>query len=203
MIQHIWFNFTDTLCAINPKKLVEIRNKAYSEIVGRPISVELEEETGVLREKYGSHANLFYALGKSSSYWSDLVQNYKPEELYTLTQNNLPEILQQIKAKVPISLFSNIDPLKILDFYGISSNYFEHIIKAGMVKEPKPHLEGFYKLIEMTNLSAENILYIGDLLNKDILPAKKVGLKTGLMWDISTEADYNFKNFEEILTILL
>jgi FMN phosphatase YigB (HAD superfamily) len=70
-----------------------------------------------------------------------------------------------------------------------------------MIKEPKPALEGFYKMIGLTREPAENILYIGDSLEKDIRPAKQVGLKTGLIWSQSNEADYSFKKFDDVLSL--
>ena len=36
-------------------------------------------------------------------------------------------------------------------------------------------------------------------LEKDILPAQAVGMKTGIVWSTSPKADYSFLRFEEIL----
>lgn len=78
---------------------------------------------------------------------------------------------------------------------------FTHVISAGMIKEPKPALDGYYKMIEFSVLPPNEILYIGDDVGKDVLPAKQVGILTGLMWSKSDEADYCFGGFEEILNI--
>lgn len=71
-----------------------------------------------------------------------------------------------------------------------------------MLTEPKPALEGFYKMVELSNVPAAEILYIGDDIGKDIRPAKQVGVQAGLMWKQSEEADYSFVNFEDIFKIL-
>ncbi len=71
-----------------------------------------------------------------------------------------------------------------------------------MLERPKPALDGFYKIIELSKISAKEILYIGDNIEKDIKPAKQVGLLTGLIWQKSDEANYSFEKFEDILKIL-
>ena len=72
-----------------------------------------------------------------------------------------------------------------------------------MVKEPKPNLEGFNKMIELSKEQPQNLLYVGDSIEKDIRPAKQVGIKTCLVWEKSTEADYSIMKFEELLTIFI
>jgi FMN phosphatase YigB (HAD superfamily) len=56
-------------------------------------------------------------------------------------------------------------------------------------------------MIELSKIPAQEILYIGDDVGKDVKPAKQVGVKAGLMWKKSDEADYSFENFEDILDI--
>ena len=90
----------------------------------------------------------------------------------------------------------------MLPSLGIDVSFFTHIISSGMFKKPKPALDGFYKLVELSKLPAKEILYIGDSVGKDILPAKQVGIKTGLMWKQSDEADYSFGSFKDILEII-
>ena len=85
---------------------------------------------------------------------------------------------------------------------GIKLSWFVHILSASMLKEPKPALEGFYKMIELTGLPADEILYIGDHVEKDVRPAKRVGMRAGIVWKTSDEADFSFKTFDEILVFL-
>lgn len=110
--------------------------------------------------------------------------------------------MQQLRQKIPILIFSNLRLDTILPALHIAPAWFTYIISSGMVKDPKPALEGFYKMIELSSLPAEEILYIGDHVEKDVLPAKKVGVKTGIMWKQSDKADYSFNTFESILDIL-
>ena len=70
------------------------------------------------------------------------------------------------------------------------------------VKKPKPALDGFRLVIELSKLPPENILFIGDSVEKEVLPAKSLGILTGLIWSFSPEADYCFNSFQEILELV-
>ena len=54
-------------------------------------------------------------------------------------------------------------------------------------------------MVELSGIPVHEILYIGDDMKKDILPAKKVGMKTGILWTASADAGYSFLHFEEII----
>ena len=124
---------------------------------------------------------MFRLLGLPTKYWSDRVNSVDPGELYQLADNRIPEMLKTIRAVVPISLFSNIHLGNVLPALGIDPGLFTHIMNAGMVKEPKPALEDFYKMIELSRLPPNEILYIGDHVAKDVYPAKQVGIQAGLV----------------------
>ena len=199
MIKHIWFDFSETIGVIKRDAHNKLRYETYAGIVDKSVTPELIEEYEKLYEQH-QHSNsaVFRSLGMPAGYWSDHLSG---SELHSLVDNKIPEILEKLKEIVPISIFSNINLDKVLPTFHIDPKLFTHILSSSMVKEPKPALEGFYKIIELSKLPPEEILYIGDHIGKDILPAKKVGLKAGLIWSSSPEADYNFKNFSEILDI--
>ena len=196
MIKHIWFDFSETIATIHKARHDKLRHDSYSSVTGKPLTPELIEEFEKLSAKYPrSNSAMFRSLGMLANYWSDQVNSVNPKELYYLVDDNIPEVLNKLSKIVPISIFSNLNLKKVLPVLNIDSKLFSHILSSEMLKEPKPALEGFYKMIELSNLKPEEILYIGDHLVKDILPAKKVGLKTGLIFSFSDQADYNFKNF--------
>jgi len=202
-IKHIWFDFSETVAFLKKERHDRLRYETYSQVIGKPLSDELITEYESLYKKFNhSNAAIFRSLGKPPSFWSEHVNAVEPSELYELADKNIPTVLENIRKLVPISVFSNIQLRKILPSLHINPEWFTHIVDAGMIKEPKPALDGFYKMIELSNLSPEQILYIGDDVGKDVLPAKKVGMKTGLMWKKSDEADYSFNNFQDILGVL-
>ncbi len=203
MIKHVWFDFSETLASLIKEKNDQLRYATYSEVTHKPITPALIAEYENLYQK-NSHSNaaIFRSLGLSANYWSDRVNLIAPHELYKLMDDRIPKILQEIKVLIPISIFSNIKVDRILPALGIDPSWFIHILSASMIKEPKPALEGFYKMIELSGLPPQEILYIGDHVEKDIRPAKQVGIQTGLLWSQSSEADYCFKTFPDIFSFL-
>ena len=114
--------------------------------------------------------------------------------------------LKSIKEKVPISLFTNIRPVKtkhMLKKLGIPINYFNYILSGDDVTERKPHLEGFYKIVSFSALPANKIMYVGDRIDVDIKPARQVGMITCLIWSSSQEADYSAPTFNDLKRIVL
>lgn len=199
-VKHIWFDFSETIANINKEEHDRLKYSAYAEVAGRPVDDELKKD---FDEQYKTHnnsiADMFYSLGKLSGWWSDQVATIDPSKLYKLAEDDIPQLLLEIRKHVPISIFSNINLDEPLSALGIDAAWFDHILSSGMVGRPKPALDGFYKIVELSKVEPSQILYVGDHESKDILPAKKVGLQTGIIWNKSDKADYNFNSFQEIL----
>jgi HAD superfamily hydrolase (TIGR01549 family) len=206
-IKHIWFDLGETINIHSPeftKVYEDLRYGLYSEITDKPVDEDLKQEYLELYKKHGSNSVTFSALGKPVDFWQshfskiDKTQFYQPDERVYKT-------LERLKDIVPISLFSNIksdEIIRTLNLIKLDRDWFTYIINSDNIANRKPHPEGFYKIIEVSKLPASKILYVGDRVNVDILPAKSVGLKTCLVWGKSAEADYSFENFADILTIV-
>ncbi len=202
-IRHIWFDFSETIASLREERHNRLRYETYAEITGKEITPELIKEYEELYEQNKhSNAAIFRSLGKDSGFWSGRVNAVKAEELYTLAEPDIPEILETLSAKLPISIFSNIQLNNVLPALGIKTQWFTHILSSVELKQPKPALDGFYKMIELSKLPPEQILYIGDNVGKDVLPAQAAKIKAGLMFSDSDQADYCFSNFKEIERIL-
>jgi len=206
MIKHIWFDLEETLTRRTPefvKIWKELRYKTYAEATNKPLTDELCEEYEEMIKKHGSNSAVFRSLGLPSDYWHqkfatlDKVKYYKPNK-------EINNTLVELKEKVKLSIFTNVkteETMKILDIVEIDTSWFEYILTGDDVKERKPALDAFELMIKKSDLSASEILYVGDRLKVDILPARKVGIKTCLVWGKSDEADYSFKDFKDILNI--
>ncbi len=200
-IKHIWFDFSDTLASINEEH-DKFLYATYGEVVGKPVSSELIEEFKKIHKIHKSNSAVFTTgLGLPPSYRQEKIQSANFEKMYALKSEIIPEVLDALRKKVPISIFSNMKMDKLLPHIGIPLSWFTHFLCGSEFKNPKPALDGFYKLVEVTGIPAENILFIGDSVEKEMIPAKKVGIQTAIVWTKSTEADYSFKNFEDILCI--
>lgn len=114
------------------------------------------------------------------------------------TQTMIDEVFESCKY-LPWEVFEDIHYLETLNQYdlGICSNFnsglrplvkdlmpniaFKHIIISEDVGVAKPELE-FYKIaLKETGLKANEILYIGDSIKLDIIPALEVGFNVKLI----------------------
>ena len=83
----------------------------------------------------------------------------------------------------------------------IDYNWFTHVISGDDMKAQKPALDGFYRVIEKSGIPPKSILYVGDRVDVDILPANQLGLQTCLVYGQSSEANYSFVKFDELLSL--
>lgn len=119
----------------------------------------------------------------------------------------VPEIyntLDILRDSVKISLFTNAkleNTLRTLEVINIDSNWFTHVISGDDIKARKPALDGFYRVIEKSGIPPKSILYVGDRVDVDILPANQLGLQTCLVYGQSSEANYSFLKFDELLSL--
>ncbi|HEY4522056.1 MAG TPA: HAD family hydrolase [Candidatus Paceibacterota bacterium] len=196
-IRHLWFDFTDTIAAMDKTAFDDLIYSAYSEVVKKPVTDELVNEYKEQLGRHKSNSAIFTSLGMRAGYLSDKAQDRSG--LYHLTDPHVPKVIAQLKDLLPVSIFSNSRLDATLPTLDIQLGWFTHILGPDVVKNPKPALDGFHKMVELSNVPAEAILYIGDDVEKDLVPAKQVGMQTGLLWKESQEADYCFKDFSHIL----
>jgi len=125
-------------------------------------------------------------------------------EKYDKQDERVYDTLAKLKEIVPISVFTNAKPDRLqrtLKVIQVDPAWFTHTLTGDDVAQRKPALEGFHKMIELTGLPADQLLYVGDRVSADIIPAKQVGMKAALVWSADNEADYCFNSFDEILRL--
>lgn len=198
-IKHIWFDFSDTIAHIDRSVYNKILYSSYAKAVGEEVNEELKQEYSEALQKHKSNSAVFASLGFPADHLADCISVVDPKKLYTLADKNIPDIIKHLKGILPVSIFSNNKLGTILPALGIDTKWFTHILGPNDVKKPKPALDGFHKMVELSGVKPAEILYIGDDVHKDLLPAKKVGIITGLLWKKSDEADYCFKDFRAVL----
>ncbi len=198
-IKHIWFDFSDTIAHINREVYNAILYSSYAKAVRKENNEALKQEFAETLKKHKSNSAVFASLGLPAGHLADSIAVVDPHELYTLADENIPDVINHLKDRLPVSIFSNNKLNIILPALGIDTKWFTHILGPETVKNPKPALDGFHKMIELSKAKPSEILYIGDDVHKDLLPAKQVGIVTGLLWKESSKADYCFKNFQAIL----
>ena len=203
MFKHVWFDFAGTLYRETPlfnEAHDKLRYSTYAKIVGEQDMSKAEEEYKTLYKQYGTNAAVFRSLGKSSSFWQDTFDELNIEKLLQ-PDPIVAETVEQISQQLPVSIFSNFKKDQILSFLKhleIPATYFTHILDGDAITVRKPDLEGFRKMVELSGVPADQILYIGDRVVADIKPAKQVGMNTCLIYNESSEADYCVQSFGEL-----
>jgi len=92
---------------------------------------------------------------------------------------------------------------KTLKILGLEKGLFEPIITKEDVSNYKPSLEPFIKVMDILGAKAEECISIGDVDNSDIIPAKKLGMKTIFVWGKSKYADASVPTIYEVERLLV
>jgi HAD superfamily hydrolase (TIGR01549 family) len=207
MIRHIWFDVggtlyeeTSTFDAVHDA----LRYSTYADIVGEHDAERAKGSYGELYAQYGSNSAVFSSLGKPSDFWQNTFDSMNLADI--LTPNpTVSKTLEQLSNIMPVSLFTNFKPAKIenvLQLVGVRSDIFTNVISGDDVKKRKPDSEGFEKMVEVSGIPPNQLLYVGDRVDVDIKPAKAVGMLTCLIYQTSPEADYSILEFSELLSVV-
>ena len=119
----------------------------------------------------------------------------------------VPTLLKLKQKGLKLAIVSDAPRLKAwmrLTELGIA-DFFETVVAFGDVAEKKPSRLPFEKALKQLNVHPSEALMVGDNYSRDILGARKLGMKTcfakyGALED--GKADFVIKKFEEILRIV-
>lgn len=201
--QWLFFDVGSTL--INENKAYEARIK--SAIAGKDISYQefYDKMLSYFRKnkKGDIEALSFYGLERPA--WrTDL------ESLYPQTK----EILEQLRQEYKLGIIANQLPSleqRLKDF-GILE-YFDAIFSSADLGLAKPDPAIFRLALQKTNCLPHQAIMIGDRLDNDIVPAKRIGMKT--IWikqgfsslaqvkNLEERADWIVEKLTDLLPILL
>ncbi|MEI3788307.1 MULTISPECIES: HAD family hydrolase [unclassified Chryseobacterium] len=109
-------------------------------------------------------------------------------------------ILKELNIKKAV--LSNFNStLKNLTDQLIGENIFDEIIISENENCRKPSVDFYHLAIEKLGVNPENILYIGDSLKLDVIPAQKTGMNTLLIdrENIFPYAENRISSFKEII----
>ncbi len=128
------------------------------------------------------------------------------EKPYQFTESVLKELSK--KYKLGIIANQSVGSAQRLADWGIGK-YFDLVIASAEEGVEKPNPEMFKIALERANCLPENAVMVGDRIDNDILPAKKIGMKT--VWvkqgfarhqPESDVPDYTIQTLDEISSVI-
>lgn len=203
-ITNIWFDLEGTLLR-NTAYDYAIEDFAYQlflQVTEKQQTTESKKEFETLLKQHVRKSLLFAALGKDKKFYAHSFISSFSFESYVFPDKNVQEVISFLKQKkigIGIYTFLQREPLvKVLTLLGLNPADFT-LLSGDDVKNGKPDPEGFEKIVQLCGVPAQQILFVGDSEQKDIVPAKGVGMKTLFVYDHSLIADYSVIDFKELL----
>jgi phosphoglycolate phosphatase len=143
-------------------------------------------------------AKFFYNTEDFTIEQTKLFEEYYDENFYIDLElyDGIETMLDSLKDRYFLSIATNANDYiakKMLNHLNID-NYFQTIIGANNVKNPKPHPDMLLKIIDDFSLDKNRTLLIGDSL-KDKLSAQSAGIESILVhWGFSEHDDLDAVN---------
>lgn len=175
----------------------EILNKLklLSEPDKRKLSYSIKE----IFEKYGFENNEKILEEGLKIFWNQII-----EDLGVLP--GIADILRELNKNYKLAIasdeFIEILERKLEKIFGEWENYFEFLITPDTTGSMKPSKKYYEIILEKTGFLPEEAIMIGDSWNRDLEPAKSLGIKTILISDEKEgEPDFWIKDIKEIIKI--
>lgn len=207
-LQAILFDLDGTLL-----DSVSIIMKASKKVLN---DMNLEFNADIIRSKIGIplHVQAIDLAGKRSE---EFIERYRvvyreyqgnnhslfPNTLEMLTElKKIKYVLGVVTSKVAVSAKRSLKALGIYE-------YFDIVVSADDVDNPKPHPEPLFKALDMLELKSDNVIFVGDSFF-DIDCAKFANIVfLGVSWGArsadelkSYGADFVVNNWSEVISII-
>lgn len=190
VIKVIVWDMDGTLYGPDPQLLVAIKDTQLK-ILAKTKNKSIDQIKSLylrMKKKYKSGTIVLNKLGCGS---------YK--SILTITDNVItkefiqkdPQLLEMFRS---LSSFRHlilankvrVATLRQLKWLGLNPKIFEKIFTIEDFGMTKPSPRPFKMVLDYTKLPAENHLMVGDRLEVDLIPAKKLGMKTCLVWHVKS-----------------
>lgn len=210
MVKAILFDFWGTLAENGiwspikqVKNILEI-DLPFSEYVVRMEQAMMTSKFTDLKEAFLKVCTEF-SLPPDEDKIEQLVGLWNKSWMLAQPYPEVKEILQQLKSKYQLILVSNTDCFsinKVLDKFELKS-YFDRIFlsyELGLIKTDKNFLK--HVLSEM-DLDVNDCVLVGDSIQSDIIPAKRIGINAILI-DRKNTRDFHpkMKDLKELEKVL-
>lgn len=206
-VKVIAWDVDTTLYKAIPELSIKFKKECIKE-VARVENVSFEKAAEIFekeRAKFGSSTMALMRLGAGDFRTILTIQRKIGKQNYIKTDPKLLEMFKKL-SKFRHFLITNSmreDDKLTLEKLGLPETIFERIITVEDTQEPKPSLSPFKLLLKITGLPPKAHLYVGDREKVDIEPAKRLGMKTILVWEESKIADLSIPTVYDIVGVLL
>ena len=179
---------------INETEL-KLKHKLLSEIINFP-----DTTSRGFYEEFNSELLMALGIIPNENLLKELFEacSYLPWQAF----DDCDDIKQLDIKKAVVSNFNSSLQEKLEELIG--ENIFDEYIVSEKENLRKPSLEFYVRALEKLNAKASEIIYIGDSLKLDVIPAKKLGIKALLIDrdNIYPSAKDRITNFSEIKNYL-
>lgn len=183
----IW-DFDGTLYKPNPALFADVREAEYRTIAkhtGWERIRVIEEFTKLHKKVYPSATETVGKLtGLTTTEAALEMENYFDRRKYLQKDERLITLFQSLKLYTHYILANGVRKHleAALVVMGIPKNTFQDIVTSEIVGENKPSRKGFEYILGLTKFPSGKHLMIGDRELVDLAPAKRLGIKTCLVW---------------------
>ena len=200
-IEWLFFDVGSTL--VSEEKPFLHRLHEIAEAVNEPFEVIQDKVTQLYKEKKKGEHVLIKEYGIEKTRWRSEDEELFPESY---------ECLERLSKKYKIGVIANQLPgtAARLEKQGVLK-FIDLVIASAEEGLNKPDRRIFELALSKAVCKPENAVMIGDRVDNDIIPAKKMGMKTVRMkqgmwkyWEVSSEdeqADCEVNNLSEVLAL--
>jgi putative hydrolase of the HAD superfamily len=114
-------------------------------------------------------------------------------KLYIKPDASLRENLTRLQRRYKIALLTNMSKKttrKIISALRLEDKWFNVITTGDIVSKLKPAEEPFILTLHLLGVSSQNTVMVGDRISIDLIPAKKLGMRTVLISRKETRSGY-------------
>lgn len=188
-------------------ELSQAMHQAFIKILGEYKNLSLKEADKLLEETKKIHKGTtksLQALGCGSRVSIiKRVEGLVDKTSYLKVDHKLQQLFIYLSSfhHVLLSDTTHRTIISELEALGLSHTLFDFIVGVDDTNTTKPDLSFFKTVLDHTNSPKGSHLMIGDRLEIDLIPAKRLGMKTCLVWGNSPEVDISLPTVYDVVKL--
>jgi len=205
-VKHLLWDVDGTLYKSKPDLLNAIQHEIYTRVAAG-LSIPYQEAKGRFLAVYarlGGATATAVELGLDRRLIQEAVDSVDKTRYLRPDPKlrNMFEVALRTFSHIVVTNTSGRGTTRTLEVLGLRPQIFRGIVTADDVLRSKPDVEPYLRALELTGSPAHQHVSIGDREKVDILPAKRLGMKTILVWGTSNVADASVPTVYDVPTVL-